>query len=597
MTIAKAKGAWKLPDSDNFPADSRKVEQFLTRLKGFKQGVPVANSEEARKRFKVSDKSFERRITLAEGAKPLATLFVGTPAGRESHVREADDKTVHLVQFNPYDAPAKAEDWEDKTVLQIPKDQIVAIEANGMELERAPKIDQVKSTKPDKETAATSVPVWQAGGSTSGTLKADAADKLAKMLAELRIGSVLGKDDQPGYGLKTPKLTLSVKRKSGERLTYRIGKMPNKEDYVLKVSGRDEYFELPTYTAEPLIQAAKPDILFDGDGQVGSVLVEEVKKKLRLFTRGRPRPSDALGGDGVSREKRHATFRARVAVGAQALHQRGEVLRGNVVPLEQGEAEGIGLCFEFARVPGLRQQDGNTSDGERERGYVAGKRGGDGGGYRVLNDVPERMAPLDVADLVRQDGVDLVGGFGEIDHLVGDDDDPPRQRERVRSNERRVAKLQPQLRLPRETFGESGKAGGQFLLSILIQLRRLKHPLLVEPCDGLVAEVALVFERYALRDFFRQHRQAVDIAHCNAGDGDRERGHRNRPALLQPCNEALGSSFLRQAVEQRGIAALKLRAVGQLHEAIGAPDARRNADLVGRVTLIDVGTDQFHRRT
>lgn len=277
VTIAKAQGVWKLPDRDDFPADNGKVERLLTRLKGFKQGAPVANSEEARRRFKVSDKKFERRITLAEGTKTLATLFVGTPAGHESHVREADDKTVHLVQFNPYDAPAKAVDWEDKTVLQIPKDEIVAIEANGMELERAPKADDVKSTKPDKATAATSTPVWQAGGSTSGTLKADAADKLAKMLAELRIGSVLGKDDQAGYGLKTPKLTLSVTRKSGERLTYRVGKMPNKEDYVLKVSGRDEYFELPTYTAEPLIQAAKPDILFGSTAMAKSAVSSSKK--------------------------------------------------------------------------------------------------------------------------------------------------------------------------------------------------------------------------------------------------------------------------------------------------------------------------------
>jgi hypothetical protein len=262
VTIAKAKGVWKLPDSDNFPADSGRVEQLLTRLKGFKQGAPVANSEEARKRFKVSDKAFERRITLAEGTKPLATLLVGTPAGRESHVREAGDKAVHLVQFNAYDAPAKANDWEDKTVLQVPKDEIVAIGANGLELERAPKTDPSESKTSENGKPTKAAPTWQVVSSTPATLKPDAADKLAKLLAELRIGSVLGKEDQGSYGLKTPKLTLSVTRKNGERLAYQLGKMPGKEDYVLKVSNRDEYFELPTYTAEPLLQAAKPDTLF-----------------------------------------------------------------------------------------------------------------------------------------------------------------------------------------------------------------------------------------------------------------------------------------------------------------------------------------------
>jgi hypothetical protein len=51
-------------------------------------------------------------------------------------------------------------------------------------------------------------------------------------------------------------LTLSVTRKGGEPLEYRLGPT-GKEGYaVLKSSARPEYFRVPGYTADALIKAA-----------------------------------------------------------------------------------------------------------------------------------------------------------------------------------------------------------------------------------------------------------------------------------------------------------------------------------------------------
>lgn len=264
LTLVKADGVWRLPDQDDFPADNHKVEQLLAQLEGLKQGTPVATSKAAQDRFKVSDKHFERRITLAEGGKRLATLYLGTSVGvREVHARAADDQNVHAVKLAMYEVPVQPEQWEDKTVLQIPKDDIAAIDVADAHLERAPKTAAQSADKPVKGAAAKPTAVaWQAAGAAQ-TLKPEAADKLAGLLAKLRFDAVLGRKEQPSYGLNTPRLTLTLTRTSGQVVKYRLGKMADKkEEYVLKTSDRDDYFRLPSYTAEPLIRAAQTDSLF-----------------------------------------------------------------------------------------------------------------------------------------------------------------------------------------------------------------------------------------------------------------------------------------------------------------------------------------------
>lgn len=265
VMLAKIDGAWRLPEQGDFPADRDKIERLLTRLKELKQGPPVAKTVGAQERFKVSDENFERRISLASASDTLATLYLGTsPAMRQTHAREAGGKTIHAVELATYDVPVKPDDWEDKAVLQIPKDEIAAIEVNGLRLERAPDTgDRKANDENDNKTTKPSATAWQLVGESKHAPNSEAAEKLAGLLAQLRIGAVLGKKEQTRYGLKTPRLTLSVVRKDGPTAAYRIGKMKDKEDYVLKVSTRSEYFRLPSYTAEPLIEAAKRETLLD----------------------------------------------------------------------------------------------------------------------------------------------------------------------------------------------------------------------------------------------------------------------------------------------------------------------------------------------
>ena len=253
---------WVLPETGNFPADSAKVDHLLEELKGLKRGLPVATTAGALQRFKVSDDAFERRVLLAQGDDTLATLYLGTSPGmRQVHARTADDEAVYVTKFGLYDAPLKPEDWENKSVLHIPRDDVEQLSLAQLTLSRTPDTGSGAAPEAGDEQKADQAN-WTGEKLAEGeTLNQANAEALVDKLAGLSIGGVLGDEAKPEYGLDAPALVLSVQRKDGELIEYRVGKRDKEKDYVLKTSVRPEYFRLPNYTGDALITAAKREQL------------------------------------------------------------------------------------------------------------------------------------------------------------------------------------------------------------------------------------------------------------------------------------------------------------------------------------------------
>ena len=242
---------WVLPGNGGFPADSGKVKGLLERLQGLKHGLAVATTGGAQTRFKVSDAAFERRVQLAQGDETLATLYFGTSPGlRQVHARTKDDDAVYTTEFSNYEAPLKPGDWEDQAVLQFPRDEIESMDPGPVTLARAPDSTAPADGKP--KPAATG---WSGTGLGAGeAVNQASADDLASQLAGLTIGSVLGREARPDYGLDQPALVVRVTRRGGKTIEYRLGK--HDKAYVLKASTRPEYFHLAANTAAALIRAA-----------------------------------------------------------------------------------------------------------------------------------------------------------------------------------------------------------------------------------------------------------------------------------------------------------------------------------------------------
>lgn len=261
VVLIRQGDTWQLPEVAGFPADQGRISQLLDRINSLKTGMPVATSSGAQERFKVSSKSFERRITLAQGDESLATLYLGSSPGiRRVHARAESSESIHSVKMAVYEVPVKNADWEDKTILQLPQAEILAIELNGLRLERTtPASPTTSEESVPNQADAKSAPSGWTLKSTKGAqdLTAGATDKLVGLLASLRFDRVLGQEPMVDYGLDKPLLEVMLTRKDSDALTYRLGKSADREEYTLKASSRPEYFRLANYTATALIAATK----------------------------------------------------------------------------------------------------------------------------------------------------------------------------------------------------------------------------------------------------------------------------------------------------------------------------------------------------
>lgn len=240
VVLRKHDGKWLLPESGDFPADQGAVERLLDELAGLQKGWPVATTAGAAKHFKLGTEGFERRLTVLAKDQILAELYVGTAPGfRKVHVRRAGEDAVYAVDFNAWEANAKADDWIDREILKLSEGDIERIELAGVVLQREGDALEVANLADGQET------------------NAQEATTLLSRLAGLRIQSLLGSEPKPAYGQDAPAFELKLTRTGGEVLSYRFSKPEEGDYYVLKRSDLEDYFAVPEITVKAIADAKR----------------------------------------------------------------------------------------------------------------------------------------------------------------------------------------------------------------------------------------------------------------------------------------------------------------------------------------------------
>lgn len=291
---------WVLPNENGFPASDMNVSRLLDSLSGLQRGFAVATSANARSRLRVAEDDFERRLTFFDGDNELATLYLGTSAGaNQAHARTAEDDAVYLVDFGAFNAPASSSDWQDKTTLRVPRDEIDAIRVAGLTLNRVVQDDAeaASSSSADggadeasgpqaSESAAPQAPGdtgprgTQAGvgdarwvleeGPSDAMVRQGNVDSLAIQLAQLTTGPVLGTEARDTYALDDPELALTIETTDGEQVELTLASRAEADTYVLKSSARPEYFEYRSARGDQLANAASRSQLLDLPGEQDS---------------------------------------------------------------------------------------------------------------------------------------------------------------------------------------------------------------------------------------------------------------------------------------------------------------------------------------
>ncbi len=235
VVLDRQDGQWVLADLGRFPAAPSKVDQLLTQLAGLKRPLPIATSEEARKRFKLTTDGFERRLTLEGKDGPLATLLIGdSPGFRRLFARPVEDPAVYDLNLALSDFSDRRDDWLDPGLLRLEQDRIARIAGKDWTLIKDPD-------------------GWRLEGSEQ-KVDQTAANELAMRLANLSYRGVLGTEDNPAYRQQDPKLVLSLGLTDGTSRAYRISQAENSDDFVLKDAERPYFFKLSKFDLEGLLE-------------------------------------------------------------------------------------------------------------------------------------------------------------------------------------------------------------------------------------------------------------------------------------------------------------------------------------------------------
>lgn len=289
VDLVKQDGKWVLHNDFDAPANQGRVDELLGKLIDLKRGLPIATSKAALRRFKVSDDTYERRVTLSGNGKTIATLYFGdSPGVHKTDARSAKDGAVYAVDMPVYELPAKTQDWFDAGMLQHPTEQLAEVDISGKDLasvtlthapistpdakqgvtQTATPASTKASTlskpeaKPVTTPAAQPVATWQVQNAGAGKqLDTAHVDELVRTINNLRVTEVLGKDARPEWQMDHPLLQLTLKDEHGQARTWTLARSSAGDVNILKSSSHPWYFAIAADTAKALLDNSNSNTL------------------------------------------------------------------------------------------------------------------------------------------------------------------------------------------------------------------------------------------------------------------------------------------------------------------------------------------------
>ena len=128
MTFARREAGWVLPNADDFPLNSEKVEEVLGKLARLDTRRLVATNPANFARLEVKEDDFRRRIELETGAGSAA-LYLGGSGGADTvYARRSDQNDVYLgAGLNSWELSMQVSTWLDSNYVNVPLDDMLEI--------------------------------------------------------------------------------------------------------------------------------------------------------------------------------------------------------------------------------------------------------------------------------------------------------------------------------------------------------------------------------------------------------------------------------------------------------------------------------------
>ena len=249
VQLRRINGKWLLPDKFNAPADEGKVTDILEKLATLKQGLIVAKTKGAAKRFKVSEDNFVRHVVLKSGDQKIADFFLGTsPSFKMVHARVSDHQEIVSVAINTYDLALDLDNWIDRRMAQVKKEEIIKLMIG----------DNIILTKTDN--------TWRLSGLTDNEeINTEEVDNLLEKVSRLPVDGIIEPSENSRLFEKDPELTITINLHGGEKKQYTFVKQEEENHYVMKTSDKDFYLKVNSWTIDDLKKFNRSILVKDKD--------------------------------------------------------------------------------------------------------------------------------------------------------------------------------------------------------------------------------------------------------------------------------------------------------------------------------------------
>ncbi len=247
LVLQKSDKGWIMPSAFSAPVSKRQVDDLLQKLADARQGLAVAISKGAAKRFKTAEDDFERHVILKQGDTVAADFYLGTSAGlRNSHVRKAGEDTVVSIPAGSHEVDVEADSWLDRTLADLNKDDLKAVVLGDISLSRK---------EEDKEK------VWLLDGATKEETEQEAVDKLLNKVTAISVQSVLDPATSAELFTKDPVVQFTVTKEDDSKVTYAFAENDEDDYFILKMSNNELYFKVGKWLVDDLTEAKREKLL------------------------------------------------------------------------------------------------------------------------------------------------------------------------------------------------------------------------------------------------------------------------------------------------------------------------------------------------
>ncbi len=247
VKMSKSGDNWVLPDNGDFPVETVKVTDLISKLLTIDTSRLVASNSSSYNRLKVADDDYVKNIELTTSDGKTHSLLIGTsPSARTTNVRVGGSNAVYTTgKIAASDISTDLSGWINTTYVQVPEAQ-----AQHLGIQNAS--GKLSFTRVNTTT-------WTLDGLTgSEVFNQNNFSTVLTRLGSMQMIGPEGKAVKPEYGLEKPSAVISVTyqapNEQPQGLTLTVGaKDADGKNYYAKSSASDFIVKIATFTLDQFV--------------------------------------------------------------------------------------------------------------------------------------------------------------------------------------------------------------------------------------------------------------------------------------------------------------------------------------------------------